>query len=133
MAHELDDHAIFEAVESPNSPHGHVPRVTTPAMVLHVPDKNELQELLKMYGHPFIKHVTPDDPFARRWHVEKVRPALRFYCQKFGVTVPDYLKNDDHWKNLPDEEKQELFGTTKLRIREFRPINYNTGITARQQ
>jgi hypothetical protein len=51
-----------------------------------------------------------------------VRPALRYWCAKYGVDVPSWLQTDDYFtKQLGPEEKMEMFGTTKLIIKEFRP------------
>lgn len=132
MSRERDDHVIMELVPSKTTKTGKAIRVTTPSQVLAVHSKEELEELLKFYSRPFIRHLTPDSHFARRWHVEKVRPALRYYCKKFGVKVPAWLENDDYYKNLPDEEKMDLFGTTTLSHREFRPLRSFPGGTVKR-
>lgn len=118
---ERDDHFIHELVSNPHSPTGKSVKVTTPSDVLKIQDKRELYAQLDHYSQPFIRLSLPNDPFARKHYVEKVRPALRYYCKKFGVKVPDWLANDDYFKNMPDDEKRDMFGTHQLSHREFEP------------
>lgn len=123
MASEKSDHVIMEVVRDTTARGGKTVRVTTPDKVLRIHDVRELKAQLDHYSHPFIQHVVlPNTAFARKFYVEKVRPALRYYCLKFGEKIPEWLKNDDYYHQLPDDQKQELFGTTKLSKREFRPL-----------
>lgn len=122
MPHEKEDHFIFDLVENPKAKTGKSPRVTSPNSVIRIHDVNELKAQLKHYGRPFIKLQLPDTTFARKFYVEKVRPALRYYCMKFSVSIPDWLKDDHYFENLPDSEKKSLFGTTDLSIKEFQPL-----------
>jgi len=124
VAHELDNHYIFETVKAKNSKSGKALKVTTPSDAVRIHSKGELLAQLEHYSRPFIKHtVQPNTPFARKHYVEKIRPALRFYCKKFGVKVPQWLENDDYFKNLDDDQKRDLFGTTELSFREFMPAS----------
>lgn len=124
MAHESDDHFIFEVVNAKKSKTGKALKVSSPSDAVRIHSKEELRAQLEHYSKPFIKHVVqPNTAFARKHYVEKIRPALRFYCKKFGVKVPEWLVNDDYFKNLDDSEKQELFGTTELSHREFHPAS----------
>ena len=117
---ERDDHMMLEVVHNPHSKTGRSLKVTTPAQVLKIHSKEELMAQLDQYSKPFIRHVVVDSKFARKHYLEKVRPALRYYCKKFDVEVPAWLKDDSYYHNLPNEEKEQLFGTAKPARREFR-------------
>jgi hypothetical protein len=130
MKREKQDHAIFELVKHPSDKSGHGVKVTTPDAVMRCPNKDELEEQLKHYAHPFIKHVCPDSTFARKFYVEKVRPALRYYCKKFSVKVPEWLKDDKKYLDMDDDQKTDLFGTRELNVREFSKINAVPGGTS---
>jgi hypothetical protein len=134
VAHELDNHYIFEAVDAKQSKSGKALKISTPSSILRIFSKDELKAQLEHYSHPMIKHtVLPRTPFARKHYVEKIRPALRFYCKKYGLAVPSWLSNDDYYKNLSDSEKHDLFGTTKLSFREFLPANKMENATVEQE
>ena len=119
---EREDHAIFSIEESRSSPSGKQPTVTLPSDVLRVRNRDDLHGQLNWYGIPLWKNRVPDTEFAHRWFVERIRPALRYYCKKYSVPVPDWLKSDDLFIEMPEEEKIKLFGPGKLRIREFQKI-----------
>lgn len=106
---------MFELRGSANSPTGRSLNIVTPQKVLRIHTKEELRLQLDHYARPFLKHQVPDTTFARKNYILYLRPALRYYCARFGVKVPKWLENDDYYKGLPDDEKQDLFGTTKLR------------------
>jgi hypothetical protein len=95
-------------------------KLITPSMVVHIADKDELKHQLRHYHRPFIRDVVPDTTTARKNYVEHVRPALRYWCAKFGIEVPHWLKGEDDFVKLSDTKKMELFGTTELHILEFR-------------
>jgi len=122
MSKERDDHYVFDLVDNAKSKTGKSPKVTAPSDVLKIPDRNELKMQLAHYAGPFIKHQLPDSKFARKHYVEYVRPALRYYCQKFQMKVPDWLKDEHYFENLPDKEKMDLFGTLEIKVKEFRPL-----------
>ncbi len=122
MSRERDDHFAFELQDNPKSKTGKSPKMTAPSSIIRIPDREELRLQLKHYSRPFIKHQLPDNQFARKTYVEKVRPALRYYCQKFGINVPDWLKDERYFENLPDKEKLDMFGTLELKIAEFKPL-----------
>ena len=65
--------------------------VTTPASVLMIHSAEELTERLNAYSDPIKNRVVKNTPKARRWYVEKILPALRFYCDRYGVDQPDWL------------------------------------------
>ncbi len=128
MAHtEAEDHALFELVPGKDKK-GFRPMVTSPSDVLQIHTPEEMQARLQHYQRFVGLKIMYDTQGARKRYVEKVRPALRYYCKKFSVAVPDFLKNDRYYTTLPDEEKQELFGTTQLNIREFTKVK-NAGDT----
>lgn len=84
-----------------------------------VRSKNALMHELEFHSNPHIKMHTPDDPKARRFHVEKQRPALRWFCKKYGVSIPSWLEGNMHYDELPPEKSAELFGEGPLKVQEF--------------
>ena len=98
-------------------------KLWTPEKVLPIHDAEELKLQLKHYSSLLIKHHTPDSPGARRKYVEKIRPALRFYCQKFGVKVPQWLADDSMYtERMSVQDRTQMFGTKRLNIREFKQV-----------
>lgn len=120
--HEHDDHVAFRLVADPTMKCGKSIQVDTPSGCLRIKSKEELKAQLDHYANPLLKMTLPDSKFARLHYVEKIRPALRFYCKKFGVTVPHWLQADSFYTDKPVEEKMDLFGTDKLHIVEFSKI-----------
>jgi hypothetical protein len=116
---ELRDHSIMEVIQTAS---GKRVKMTGPEQILAVDSKEELMSLLQHYSRPMIRHVVSDSDFARRQLVEKIRPALRYYCARFKVPVPKWLVNEDYYHGLPDDEKQQMFGTTHLTKREFTKV-----------
>jgi len=127
MPRAREDHAIYELVNNPKRKCGKGIRVTTPSNVVDIQDADELKHQLEHYSHPFLKHLVPKTTFARRFHVERVRPALRYYCNKFQVKVPPWLASDAYYLELPDDEKLDMFGTTELHVREFTKTGFVPG------
>lgn len=130
LKHEREDHARFELVHDPRAKSGKTIKVTTPSKVVRIDTKEELIAQLKHYSVPVLQQVVPNSKFARRNYVEYLRPALRYYCKRFGVEVPGWLKDESYYKGMPDSEKLELFGTTKLNVREFTKIRMPNAATA---
>jgi len=97
--------------------------VTTPSSVLMIHSADELNERLEAFSDPIKNKVVKNNPKDRRWYVEKILPALRFYCDRLGVEKPDWLATNGHWERMSDEEKKQLFGPEQLRLREFAPVN----------
>jgi len=97
--------------------------VTTPASVLMIHSADELNERLEAFSDPINNKVVKNTPKDRRRYVEKILPALRFYCERLGVEQPDWLATNGHWERMSDEEKKHLFGPEPLRLREFAPVN----------
>ena len=98
-------------------------KATRPDQVVRIHDKEELEYQLKHYANPDLMSVVPDSEFARKRYVEKIRPTLRYYCKKFGVECPQWLKNDKFFTDhMSAQERQQYFGTQKLSIREFKKL-----------
>ena len=97
--------------------------VLTPASVLVVLGKEDLEQKLHAFSDPISNGVVRNVPRDRRWYVEKILPALRFYCQKYDVEVPGWLVGNNHWEGKPKAEQEQLFGPGELRLREFQHVN----------
>ena len=96
--------------------------VLTPASVLAINSADELRERLDAYSDPIKNKVVKNTAKARRWYVEKILPALRFYCDRYGVQQPGWLATNGHWERMDDEQKAQLFGPEPLKLREFKPM-----------
>lgn len=96
--------------------------VTTPASVFVIGDANQLQEKLDAFSDPIKNGAIKNTEKDRRWYVEKVLPALRFYCDRLGVKQPDWLATNGHWMRMTDEEKQRLFGPEPIKLRDFQQV-----------
>lgn len=89
--------------------------VIFPHSILSIENKDDLQVYLDRYSHQTTwKELTPDSEFARRWYVEKIRPAMRFYCKKLAVPIPPWLTNDDYFLKMDPTTKYECFGPNEL-------------------
>jgi hypothetical protein len=94
---------------------------------LHGPDdilpgvhsKEDLAPALDFFGHPFVDRLLPKTKHAQRWHITRVRPALRWFCNKYEVDVPPWLKGNGVYDNMTDEERQEVYGQPELAVSEF--------------
>lgn len=95
----------------------------TPDAVLVVLGPDDLKEKLEAFSDPVRNGVVRNAPRDRRWCVEKILPALRYYCSKYDVEVPDWLVGNNHWERMSPEEQEHLFGPGELRFREFQPVN----------
>lgn len=104
---------------------GEVPtlHVLTPASVLVVVDRDDLERKLVAFSDPVRNGVVRNTQKDRRWYVEKILPALRFYCDKYEVDQPPWLVGNNHWEEMSDDVKERLFGAGELRFREFTPVN----------
>ena len=111
---------ILEIDDAGDGPSLHV---LTPASVLVVLDEDDLESKLAAFSDPIANGVVRNSPRGRRWYVEKILPALRYYCDKYEVDVPDWLASDNHWKSMAGAEQVLLLVLGKLRLREFMPAN----------
>jgi len=96
--------------------------VVTPASVLVIHTADELNDMLDKFSDPITNKVVKNTSKDRRWYVEKILPALRFYCDRFGVDKPGWLATNGHWLRMSDVEKCSLFGGGSLKYREFAPV-----------
>jgi len=111
---------ILEVDDGEDGPSLHA---LTPASVLVVLGPEDLQEKLEAFSDPIRNGVVRNSPRHRRWYVEKILPALRFYCRKYDLEVPGWLVGNNHWEEMSPEEQELLFGPGELRFREFQPVN----------
>lgn len=111
---------LLEIDDGPAGPSLHA---LTPASVLVVLDEDDLEEKLAAFSDPIRNGVVRNAPRDRRWYVEKILPALRYYCGKYEVDVPGWLANNDHWEGMPEDQQERLFGPGELRLREFAYAN----------
>lgn len=115
------DHVVFRTKKRPDGKKG--VEVLTPSSVLPVHNVEELESQLHHYSKVFMTITTVDSVPARRHYVEQIRPALRYYCKKFGVHAPSWLKTDDYYLNhLSVAERHKMFGLKPLRIGEFQKV-----------
>ncbi len=96
--------------------------VLTPASVLVVLGPDDLERKLAEFSDPVRNGVVRNTPRGRRWYVEKILPALRFYCGKYEVDQPPWLVGNNHWEGMSAAEQERLFGPGDLRLREFSPV-----------
>jgi hypothetical protein len=127
VSRERDDHFVLEVIPDKGAPLGKTVRAVSPSDVLYVPDKEELDLLLEHYGTGDLEQMVSDSPFARRWYVEKIRPALRYYCARFSVPPPDWLAQDEEFTEMDEAQMKEIFGVSQLRPREFAPLTSMVG------
>lgn len=111
---------ILELDDSGGAPTLHV---LTPQSVLVVLGPRDLEKKLRAFADPIKNEVVVNSPAGRRWYVEKILPALRFYCGKYGAEVPGWLVGNNHWEGMSGDEQEHLFGPGELRLREFTPAN----------
>lgn len=96
--------------------------VLIPSSVIVVLGKDDLEGKLEAFADPIRNGVVRNVALDRRWYVEKILPALRFYCKKYDVEVPDWLVGNNHWEEMSEEEQEQLFGPGPLRFREFKMV-----------
>lgn len=102
-------------------------QVVYPHDILDIHDDKKLKGLLDYYSNPMFSSVVGDSPRSRLFYVEKIRPALRYFCKRYGVDIPDWLEKDDEFTGLPQKEKVKLFGTADIPIVEFRSKHLEQG------
>lgn len=113
------------------------PRVRGVLDTLELHSAAELKAQLDHYsrgvgGPVFLQRVLPDsgnvvqNQRIAANYVEYIRPALRFYCNKFGVAIPSWLKTDAVYTTMSKSDLQRLFGKTRLDTREFRALTSKT-------
>lgn len=124
-----NDHILSREVREPSSSVGYSIKAHTPQHILpSCGDAEELRSLLEHYAHPTLTEVIPggmdvQGQANRRYYLEWIRPALRYYCNKYGVDIPKWLKNDQFYHLMSRTEKIRMFGTDQLAAsREFKKM-----------
>lgn len=79
----------------------------------------DTQAALDYYAHPFIDNALPQGKHARRWHVTRVRPALRWFCKKYEIEQPTWLKGNGIYDNMTEEERTAHYGQPELLVNDF--------------
>lgn len=79
----------------------------------------DTQAALDFYANPFIHGHLPDGKHPQRWHVQRTRPALRWFCKKYNLEVPPWLKGNGIYDNMTEEERQEHYGQPELLVNDF--------------
>lgn len=110
------------AVEIVVTPEGRARyKLLTPEKVLggRVTNKDQLLfELSRRHHNAIGLHAKTVS--ERRWHMERERPALRWYCRQFGVPVPNWLKGNGGYDLVTPSSFKQLFGNAPLRPLVFR-------------
>ena len=88
-------------------------------IVSGIHDKDSLKHALDFFSYPFMNNRLPDSTHARKWHVKMVLPSLRWFCKKYGVEVPAWLKGNGAYDMMNDKERKEHFGRSMLSVSEF--------------
>lgn len=109
---------ILEIDDSGGEPSLHV---LTPASVLVVLGRADLEHKLHAFSDPIRSGAVRNTVRGRRWYVEKILPALRYYCGKYEVDQPEWLVGNNHWIGMSERERERLFGPGELRFRDFLP------------
>lgn len=91
----------------------------TPYAVIVVTSPDDLAAKLRDFSDPVGNGVVKNSRRGRRWYVEKILPALRYFCRKYQVDQPDWLADVGRWKDLSGADSERLFGPGDLRLREF--------------
>lgn len=84
-----------------------------------VKDRTTLLNELEVRQHNVITLHT-EDISTRRWHIERERPALRYFCRKFGVPVPGWLEGCGGYEAASPATFKKLFGDRPLHPVEFK-------------
>lgn len=97
--------------------------LVTPDKIMRgsINSKEDLKRELQRYSHNIVSKIGRTRGI-RRFYMEKIRPALRWYCRKYQVPVPLWLEGHGPYENLPPEEHNELFGDGDLSAQEFRTV-----------
>jgi hypothetical protein len=103
----------------------HKAKPSFPHTYVKVKNKHDLDSLLEYFGHHVMwQELVPPKPWARRNFVERIRPSLRFYCEKYQVPIPGWLapETDKKFTELPASKQQELFGKDQIKVVEFKKM-----------
>jgi hypothetical protein len=97
-------------------------RLAAAHVIPTVSSESDLLAHLRFFAPPVFRSV-PDTPLARRWLIERIRPALRFFCGRFDVPIPKWLSldADARFRRLPTRERIAKLGTAPVVIIEHEP------------
>lgn len=98
-------------------------RCLYPDEVIKCRNNEELNNLLEHYSKPDIDAVVSATKSSRLHYIQRIRPALRYYCAKFGTKVPNWLEGNGKWEDMDSQSKQKKFGVSSFRVLEF-PVDY---------
>lgn len=84
-----------------------------------VRSRTALLAALDYYACLYALLRLPRNRMARRDYVERIRPALRWYCRCFRVRAPRWLATDKDFATMSEALRRNLFGAKPLRVREF--------------
>ena len=113
-------HVIFRSRKRKDGSKG--VEAISPESVVAIHTHEELDAQLLHYSQ-LLSQSLPGDKDVLRHHVELVRPALRFYCKKFGTEPPQWLADDKFFtETMTDSDRAGMFGDKPLRIGEFKSM-----------
>lgn len=82
--------------------------------------RENVLKYLDYYSKSFNLKQFFGDPLTRRYYVEQIRPALRYFCRKFNVEIPAWLEGNYIFEQYDPEEFKEMYGSNvPLGVREF--------------
>jgi len=94
-------------------------RCTYPDKVVRCRNKDELEETLAFYSRPMIDDMVKPSKSNRLYYIQRIRPALRYFCKKYGVTIPKALEGNGRWEDYEPQTKLKIFGVQDFRTLEF--------------
>lgn len=108
-------------------------RFMYPHEVVNIRKKDDLTEALEHYSHPapmMNGSPTPKNEHARRYLIEWIFPALRWYCNVYSVPVPRWLKGNGWADGMSDADSKRFFGPGPLDVKEWREDREEAGVRA---
>lgn len=99
-----------------------LPKFIYPHDVINIRSEKQLQKELQEQKHPFPMlpgSPMPKNKHAMRYHMEWVRPTLRWYCKVYGVDVPEWLKGNGSMDGVSSRTQTKLVGPEPLKVVEW--------------
>lgn len=128
---EQNNHFTMELYDRADGTRG--VRATKPSDVLTINSKEDLNQALGHFAEP-LTHGVKDNARARRHFVERIRPTLRYYCNKYDVEIPQWLASDEYYhKHLSDQDREQVYGTSRFKVREFKQLKEMPGAEGRDK
>lgn len=100
-----------------------LPRFQFPHQIIDVRSKRDLDRALEHYRHPFPMMEGSEHPknvHAMRYMIERVFPALRWFCRVYNEDVPSWLEGNGWADGISTEDHKRFFGEKPLDVREFK-------------